>query len=226
MNKSNNMDKENAAFSISANEISCFFVLLPFQFVIVSYFFGLTNKSTLPNYVSDFLNIEFFTEESIECFLLFCLLSFAVSIVIHYLIINCKKDFCKRFFSCREYIINFIYVNICIFISIVYFLGYIVTCFLLIYIICVYFLYIHNYLECFCRFIGLMFFTTLFISIIFSYVVRKNHIKIDKEYFIITSIGEKIKLNKCLRLGDFIYIDSDHPLVPVSQIVKIQPVDN
>ena len=130
------MDKENAAFSISANEISCFFVLLPFQFVIVSYFFGLTNKSTLPNYVSDFLNIEFFTEESIECFLLFCLLSFAVSIVIHYLIINCKKDFCKRFFSCREYIINFIYVNICIFISIVYFLGYIVTCFLLIYIIC------------------------------------------------------------------------------------------
>ena len=71
-----------------------------------------------------------------------------------------------------------------------------------------------------------MFFTTLFISIIYSYVVRKDYTKIDKEYVIITSIGEKIRLNKCLRLGDFIYIDSDKPLVPISQIVKIQPVEN
>ena len=60
MNQSNSNDKESAAFSISGNEISCFFVLLSFQFLIVSYFFGITNKSMLPNYVSDFLNIEFF----------------------------------------------------------------------------------------------------------------------------------------------------------------------
>ena len=71
MNQSNSNDKESAAFSISGNEISCFFVLLSFQFLIVSYFFGITNKSMLPNYVSDFLTIEFFTEKSIECFLMF-----------------------------------------------------------------------------------------------------------------------------------------------------------
>lgn len=39
MNQSNSNDKESAAFSISGNEISCFFVLLSFQFLIVSYFF-------------------------------------------------------------------------------------------------------------------------------------------------------------------------------------------
>ena len=226
MNQSNSNDKESAAFSISGNEISCFFVLLSFQFLIVSYFFGITNKSMLPNYVSDFLNIEFFTEKSIEYFLMFFLWSFSISIVIHYAIVKFKKEFYKRFFSCREYIINFIYISICIYISIIYFLGGMVTAFLFIYVIGVCFLYILKCIDCFYRFIVLMFFTTLFISIIYYYVVRKDYTKIDKEYVIITSIGEKIRLNKCLRLGDFIYIDSDKPLVPISQIVKIQPVEN
>lgn len=223
MNQNNSNDKESAAFSISGNEISCFFVLLSFQFLIVSYFFGITNKSMLPNYVSDFLNIEFFTEKSIECFLMFFLWSFFISIVIHYIIVKFKKELYKLYFSYRKYIIC---LGICICISMVYFWGYMVTCFLFMYILCVCFLYIIKCIDCFYRFIVLIFFTTIFISIMYSYVVRKDYAKIDKEYVIITSVGEKIRLNKCLRLGDFIYIDSDKPLVPISQIVKIQPVEN
>lgn len=225
MNQNNSNDKESAAFSISGNEISCFFVLLSFQFLIVSYFFGITNKSMLPNYVSDFLNIEFFTEKSIECFLMFFLWSFFISIVIHYIIVKFKKELYKLYFSYRKYIIC-LGIGICICISMVYFWGYMVTCFLFMYILCVCFLYIIKCIDCFYRFIVLIFFTTIFISIMYSYVVRKDYAKIDKEYVIITSVGEKIRLNKCLRLGDFIYIDSDKPLVPISQIVKIQPVEN
>ena len=101
-----------------------------------------------------------------------------------------------------------------------------VTAFLFIYVIGVCFLYILKCIDCFYRFIVLMFFKNIFIYIIYYYLFIKYYKKIDKEYFIITSIGEKIRLNKCLRLGDFIYIDSDKPLVPISQIVKIQPVEN
>ena len=124
MNQSNSNDKESAAFSISGNEISCFFVLLSFQFLIVSYFFGITNKSMLPNYVSDFLNIEFFTEKSIEYFLIFFLWSFAISIIINCLIVKFKKEFYKRFFSCREYIINFIYKHMHLYFYNILFRGY------------------------------------------------------------------------------------------------------
>ena len=195
MNQSNSNDKESAAFSISGNEISCFFVLLSFQFLIVSYFFGITNKSMLPNYVSDFLNIEFFTEKSIEYFLMFFLWSFFISIVIHYVIVKFKKELYKLYFSYRKYIIC---LGICICISMVYFWGHMVTCFLFMYILCVCFLYIIKCIDCFYRFIVLIFFTTIFISIMYSYVVRKDYTKIDKEYVIITSVGEKIRLNKCL----------------------------
>lgn len=226
MNKSNKMDKESAAFTISGNEISCFFVLLPFQFLIVSYFFGLTNKNTLPNYVSDFLSIEFFAEESIEYFLLFCLWSFAVSIVGHYLIINYKKEVFNIIFNNFEYIISFMYLDIYVFIFVIYILKYLAAIYVFLYIICICFLYIPKCIDYFCKFIGLMLLTTLFICIIYTYNVRKNNVKIYKDYFIITTIGEKIRLNKCLRLGDFIYIDSDKPLIPISQIVKIQPINN
>lgn len=140
MNQSNSNDKESAAFSISGNEISCFFVLLSFQFLIVSYFFGITNKSMLPNYVSDFLNIEFFTEKSIEYFLMFFLWSFFISIVIHYVIVKFKKELYKLYFSYRKYIIC---LGICICISMVYFWGHMVTCFLFMYILCVCF-FIYN----------------------------------------------------------------------------------
>ena len=139
MNQSNSNDKESAAFSISGNEISCFFVLLSFQFLIVSYFFGITNKSMLPNYVSDFLNIEFFTEKSIEYFLMFFLWSFFISIVIHYVIVKFKKELYKLYFSYRKYIIC---LGICICISMVYFWGHMVTCFFIyVYTMCMFFIY-------------------------------------------------------------------------------------
>ena len=226
MNKSNKMDKESAAFTISGNEISCFFVLLPFQFLIVSYFFGLTNKSTLPNYVSDFLSIEFFAEASIEHFLEVIWCSFCVSIVLHNIIIDNKKEFCKNLFSGSKCIINFIYVCICIIIFMMYLLGCELTFCIITYIVCICFCYIPISIDGFSRFVLLMFLTTLFICIINSYRFRNNYVKIDKQYIIVTNTGDKIILDKCMRLGDFIYIDKDKPLVPISQVVKIQPLDN
>lgn len=225
MNKSNSNDKENGAISISVNNVSCFFVLLPFQFVIVNYFYGMTNKNMLPNYVSDFLSIEFFAEASIRHFLEVMLYSFGLSIVLHNIIVEYKKEFCKRFFSCSKCIINFIYVCVCISIYMMYFFGYELTFCLVTYITCICFCYIANSVDGFSRFILLMFLTTSFIGIVSSYIFQNNYIKIDKEYVIITSSGENIRLDKCMRLGDFIYIDKDKPLVPVSQIVKIEPVD-
>ena len=56
----------------------------------------------LPNYVSDFLNIEFFTEKSIEYFLMFFLWSFFISIVIHYVIVKFKKELYKHDISFPE----------------------------------------------------------------------------------------------------------------------------
>ena len=81
-------------------------------------------------------------------------------------------------------------------------------------------------LDSFCKDISITISVAIGIAMFTSLYVQQGTIRYNSIYVITTSDKMKVKTNKCVRLGDFVYIsDERQTIIPISQIIKIEPYD-
>ena len=76
------MSSKNKKILLSISDIASLFAILSLEYIIISYFFGITNRNMLPNYVSDFLLIQSFVDSSMYSTVIFIILGSLMSIVL------------------------------------------------------------------------------------------------------------------------------------------------